>query len=200
MGEPMGSIRTESGAVFRRPSAYALQTLFLLSGLIFATPAASQDAGSPSVGQTLPASTPVPPCIVAKQALAADAQPVLLAGCRGHGFILGPATDFQVYRDDDLQATVVDIHNGEQRRVLLLTYPAADHPVLEDITGDIAMSVGRGPGSAIADLDIDFTGIGANGIVSAHSPQGSVGNPASIRLSDHIAAERAVLSAATAAK
>jgi len=197
----MGGISTNRGSCRRRIKAAHLAPLLAISGLaLFAAPAEGQNADPAASGQLLPPSAVLPPCVVVKQALTPNAEPVLLAGCRGHGLILGPATDYQVFRNDTLQATIVDVRNGAQRRVLLLTFLADDKPLLEDISGDISLSAGRGPGAALADLDIDFSDFASEGLVRARSAQlggADAAAPVTIGIADHIVQERIALRAAT---
>ncbi|MBA4163081.1 MAG: hypothetical protein C0510_00390 [Erythrobacter sp.] len=125
-------------------------------------PAASQDGGSAGGDNGN--------CIVAQAPT--DSPPfVVLADCQGHILNLGPATYFQVFQNQALKATVVDLHDGNRRRIVLLRSPDGSAPAIDVIGGTVTLDDGLVP-IPLTDLDIDFSGFAADGIVRLAPPNG----------------------------
>lgn len=121
-----------------------------LFGLGFsASPAAAQPA-SPANGES-----PSQHCrVYTVERIEGPAQE-LRADCRGRGVILGPATAFTVIANERLNASLVDMQFQTERRVWLLSMGADGLPLLEDISGQIALAAGRGPMSEIGDIVVN---------------------------------------------
>lgn len=92
------------------------------------------------------------------------AKPVF-ANCGGHGVMLGHANDFRVFRQEALQAVLVDMRRDQERRVLLVSLQPDGTPLLEDISGQISMAAGRGPLSSLEGVEIDLSGFAREGLV-----------------------------------
>jgi len=185
-----------------RRLAPAITAICLTAGAVLASPADAQASSSSATPTLLPSNVPLPPCVVTKQALSQGGPQVVLAGCGGRAFVLGPASDYQVYRNDSLQATIVDLRNGPQRRVFLISFPAANQPLLEDISGELALSAGRGPTSTVADLNVDFSGVATSGVLSvpASTASGTLASSVasgSINIGAQISQEQARLASST---
>lgn len=118
---------------------------------------------------TVPRESPVqgsaqPLCIVQSNAKL-GAPKVLVAFCGGHGTILGPADEFSVFPNETAQAVVVDIRNKGVRKILLVSDQGKGQPLLEDISGQISMSAGKGPMAPLEDMNIDLSSFGADGVI-----------------------------------
>ena len=118
---------------------------------------------------------------------------MVVANCGGSNLVLGPATSYQVYQNVSLLATIVDLRNGTQRRVLLLSWPGSK-PMIEDIGG--ALELQSGP-VAVTSLDIDFSHFATDGVVNI-SDGSATPTTTTVRVGDHISRERSLLSAAAA--
>jgi hypothetical protein len=137
-------------------------------------------------------SAPLKPCDVFAQPATDGQAPVLIANCSGEGFLLGSADSYQVLQNAALRATIVDITQGTERRVLMLSYD--NHkPLLEDITGSLALAAGRSAMSGINGLDIDLNAFAQSGTVSVRAAVGDAkpDNAATISLGSQIEAEQA---------
>lgn len=165
--------------------------LAMVAGLtLIAMPAEAQDVGADD--SSLSSSTSGAGCTI-NQALTDAGPQVLFADCHGRTLVLGPATDYRVFRNDSLEATIVDMRDGDERRILLLSSSRDGQPALKNIGGAI-MFEGASEPVAVADLDIDFSEFAADGSVFIRSPvagQSSSADPAVIRIGDHIARARA---------
>jgi hypothetical protein len=137
-------------------------------------------------------SAALPPCAVHEQERTDEKLPVLIADCGGQGFLLGPAESYTVLQNPQLHATLVDIVRGNTRRVLMLSYENG-RPLLEDITGDLALAAGRGVMSGIKGLDVDPGTFAQDGTISvrpAASDEVRTDTPATVNLGAQIAAEQ----------
>lgn len=99
---------------------------------------------------------------------AGDAKQVT-AICGRHGLLLGHADAFDVIRNVELGAVLVDMRHGSDRRVLLISLQGERPPLVEDISGQISLSAGEGPLSPIGDIDVDLTGFPRTGAVRVTS-------------------------------
>ena len=117
----------------------------------------------------------------------------LRANCRGRGFVLGSATEFSVVTNDALQATLVDARLGGERRVILLSFQDDGQPLVEDLSGEIALAAGRGPMSPLAGVDIDVATFASGGSIGVHGRSEDRGSAKAdgIGIGQHIALERA---------
>jgi hypothetical protein len=128
----------------------ALAAASLLSLGLSASPAAAQQA---SPAGTVPLSEL---CHVYAIEGAEGEPSELRANCRGQGLMLGRATEFEAVVNEGLKATLVDIRLGSARRVLLLSIQPDGSPLVEDMSGQIALAAGRGPMSEIDGVDLDL--------------------------------------------
>lgn len=127
--------------------------------------------------------------------VAATAQ-VLVANCNGQGILLGAADQYDVRTNKALGAVVVDIRYHGARRMLLISPRADGQPLLEDISGEIAMKAGKGPTSSIEDVGVDTASFASDGSVAVKASAG--GASGSIDLGRQIATERIREAAAAA--
>lgn len=185
-----------------RRAATAAMAMLLLGSAVLAGPAFAQDSPSPDGPEAAPAwqTQAVPdhdgPCrVFAFDAPGGDVKD-LRAGCGGHGLILGPVTSFEAIANEALQATLVDMHLGSSRRVVLLTMPADGQPLLEDLTGQLALAAGRGPMSELEGVELDLKAFARTGEVGVRGrPQDAGSRKAGkVGLARQIALTRARLS------
>ena len=162
----------------------------LSAGAAFcAIPAAAQDATS--VAGPAP-SGPMPMCLFRLEPVPQNTRQTLVANCRGRAFLLGFASDYQVVRNENLQATLVDVHNGPERKILLISMQASGQPLLEDLSGELALAAGRGPLSDLTGVTLDFTTFAADGQVAVQGRPEDTGpaRTSSIGIGQQIAMER----------
>jgi hypothetical protein len=176
-------LRLRSGRLPWPPALVALSAL----GLVLSVPAAAQEQ-DPSANAGLSSE----PCRVFATDGAEGEAKRLWANCRGRGVILGPVTRFQAIVNEGLQATLVDTRFGSEQRVLLLSIQDDGQPLVEDLSGQIALAAGRGPLSEITGLEIDLGGFAEGGRLSVRAdPQAASQQAAQLDLGRQIAAERA---------
>jgi hypothetical protein len=82
--------------------------------------------------------------------------------------MLGPVSEFVAIDNDKLQATLIDAHIGSERRILLLSLQDDGRPLLEDLSGEIALAAGRGPMSGTNGIDLDLERFGSTGQIGVH--------------------------------
>jgi len=92
----------------------------------------------------------------------------LMAVCDGKAFVLGLADIYEVVENSSLEATIIDLARAGERRVLMISSPAGE-PLLEDISGTLAKSAGRGPMSRLDDVTIDFSSFAEDGTIRTAS-------------------------------
>ncbi len=116
----------------------------------------------------------------------------IVAGCAGRGFLLGPADSFQVYENTELQAVLIDLLWGSERRVLMISFPEGS-PFLEDITGNLGHAAGRGPLSGLRNVSIDFSQFEKSGAVHAQDARHGVSQSSAgrVELAQSLSSERA---------
>lgn len=133
------------------------------ASLLFTMPAHAQAGRGDPPGGTSAVCT-----VQTSEALgpAVDAAKPLVAICQSQGLLLGYADSFQVYSHNGLQAVLVDVHRGAQRRVLLVSLQNDGRPLVEDISGQLAMNAGRGPLSGLEGLQIDVGSFVRDGSVA----------------------------------
>lgn len=177
------------------------RTCFRFGALILAGLACLALSGTSALAQTdlrphPPSSGPSAICDVRADATVMEAlesaKPVI-ANCRGHGLILGQADEFEVFTHEASQSVLVDLRFGVDRKVLLISLQNERAPLLEDISGQISMAVGRGPLSNLEGLEIDASGFVLRGRLGVQSRTDDAGRPAqtsSIDLGQQIAASR----------
>jgi hypothetical protein len=125
----------------------------------------------------------------------------LRAACRDRGIMLGLASQFQVIVNEALRATLVDIRWEGQRRLLLLSMLDDGAPLVEDLTGQLALAAGRGPMSSLEGVEIDlgaFTLTGEIGVRGRPEDDGAAKTD-KIAVGPQLAAERVRRAAATTA-
>lgn len=162
--------------------------LLLAGGMILAAPAIAQET---SGGAAEADSSTMPDCLFRVEPASEQGPKTLFGNCRGRGFILGPAEDYQVFRNDELEATIVDLRFGSDRRILMLSLQEDDQVLLEDLSGQIALAGGRGPLSDLAGLEIDIGAFGKDGALAVVSgAEGRPGQATQLNIGQQVAAER----------
>jgi hypothetical protein len=111
----------------------------------------------------------------------------LFAVCKGKAFVLGHADFYVLVENPGLEATIVDLIRNGERRVLMISFPKGE-PLLEDITGTLAKSAGRGAMSGLKDVQLDFSSFVQDGKVRAAST-GEAGRSGEVNMGLQIAAE-----------
>lgn len=135
-------------AKFRRSA----NLLLIGAGLLLTTPGAAQRAGETSSVADVAGR----PCNVFAVKGTEGRPQELRAKCKDRGLALGRVTAFEAIFSEQSQATLIDAHLGDQRRVLLVTVRNDGTPLAEDLTGQIARAAGRGPMSDIAGIELDL--------------------------------------------
>ncbi len=92
-------------------------------------------------------------------------------------FFLGQASAFELVTSKDPNAVLVDVRLGDQRRILMLSIPG-EQPLVEDLTGQLALAAGRGPMSGIDGVELDLGRFAQTGVVGLRAPpvEGRVAN------------------------
>lgn len=178
-----------------RALAIFVGTTLLGFGLL-ATPAAAQ-AGS----EARASSEQTPVCSVEANDTfgppIGNARPVV-AICKGQGLLLGYADEFTIATQEALQTVLVDMHRGTDRRVLLISLQSDGPPLLEDISGQISKSAGRGPMSSLEGIEIDVSGFTGDGMIAVRGrpeDNGGTARAGAINLGRQIAQVRSSLAA-----
>lgn len=120
----------------------------------------------------------------------------LHASCGARGLTLGTFSSFEVVNSKDLSAMLVDVRRGNERRIFMLSI-SAGQPLLEDLTGQIALASGRGPMSELSGLDLDLARFEQTGAIGVREPAGDRRSAkfADLDLGQQIARERGRLGA-----
>lgn len=129
--------------------------------------------------------------LAAAQAFEAGPQEVVV-GCDGYGFSLGRADSYRSKTSRALQALAVVTQLGNEQRVWLISRRDGTSPLLEEITGSLARSAGRGEVFGLDGIEVDLTGFEKGSVVAVH-PTGR-GRPAEagqLNVGDGLAVERA---------
>lgn len=114
----------------------------------------------------------------------------ILASCHGQGVVLGYADSFSVAENPGFNAVLVDLRRNGARRVVMVVLPAEGPPSVEDLSGDISASAGKGPRSPIDDVDIDLARFARDGSIDVRKGVG-MSETSRIRLDDRAAGARA---------
>lgn len=116
----------------------------------------------------------------------------LRATCNGRGLILGEASDYRTAYNEALKATLVDMRLDGERRLLLITIQDDGLPLLEDLSGQIALAAGRGPMSELDGLEIDLGRYLTDGEIAVRPPAGGAAGEKSgeVNIGEQIALER----------
>ena len=133
-------------------------------------------------------------CAVTAQPGEIDGVETLHADCSGRLVILGPATAYKVVPNERLNATLIDLQFEHERRMLLLSMGADGLPLLEDISGQVALAAGRGPMSDIGDVVVDpgeFARAGRISVRADERAESARGENRQIALDEQLARERA---------
>lgn len=130
-------------------------------------------------------------CLFRSDAATAKAPQVLWANCGGRGLLLGSAQTYEALFNPALQAMLVDLQNGSDRRLLLITMQPSGVPRLEDLSGQVALAAGRGPISALTGIAIDSSSFAATGTVAVSGGTSETSRTGSISVGEQIALERA---------
>jgi hypothetical protein len=155
-------------------------------------PAMAQDAESALASVTAQTAAPAS-CSVFAENAEADGVQIVRAICAGRVMILGPTTSYSAIPNRKLGATVVDMRMRDERRVLLLSIDPEGLPLVEDISGQIALAAGRGPMSDIADVTVEpgeFASSGRIAVQADARAQAAPGEVRRIALDEQLARER----------
>lgn len=138
---------------------------------LLSTAAVAQEAGVSLLVQ--PPALPPPPagvqvpsdkvCAVFAFEDAKDRPQQLRAVCKGRVLFLGPVTSFQAIENEALKAELIDVHFDNDRQIWLLTIQDDGSTLQEDLTGQIALTAGRGPMSTIDGIALDFKAFADSG-------------------------------------
>jgi hypothetical protein len=200
MGEQMEGQATDIGARAEaacqrgiRRLVSGILAMLIAGGALWAMPATAQDsAATQDTASAAGASLRVPPvCLFRTESAREPAPGMLQANCGGRIFGLGLADSYTPVSNPGLKAEIVDVRWRAERHVWLLSQQDDGQFLLEDLSGSIALSAGRGPMSDLRGLDIDISGF-ATGALVAVAPQAQApGKAGQVRVGDQIAAERA---------
>jgi hypothetical protein len=178
-------------------SVFTCAALAILAAPAFAAPAAAQDAEVPAPPRwsehwRAPADTGGPCMIFATESRNEGVSDVR-AACGGHGIVLGAATGYEAITSEDLQATLVDLRLGSLRRVVLLTLQSDGQPLLEDLTGQLALAAGRGPMSDLEGVELDLGQFVRSGVIGVRGQAQDTGprKAARVELAPQVASARA---------
>jgi hypothetical protein len=122
----------------------------------------------------------------------------LRASCNGRGFLLGSVSAFDVVNNKDLSAMLVDARLGDQRRILMLSVQG-EQPLVENLTGQIALIAGRGPMSDLSGVDLDLSRFANAGVVGVRGQpeKGKLAKGGDVDLGQQISREREQVSLRT---
>lgn len=121
----------------------------LLSLGLSASPAAAQQ-------YPLPSERPEAGICTVFAGASVDGMQEVRARCWGTGLTLGSADRFRAFANPTLRSTIVEIERGGKRRVLLLRPFVDEQPLVEDISGTLAVAAGRVSWAGIDGLTLDF--------------------------------------------
>ena len=160
------------------------------------TPASAQSLSPQALAAALAAQ---PFCSVQTAAALKASMPVgtLIAFCGTHGVVLGHADTYKVIANESAKALLVDISNNGVRKILLVSDQGDAQPLLEDISGQIALNAGRGPMGRLEDVDIDLSSFASDGAigVAGHAAGAESGKTGRIDLAQQVASVRAARAA-----
>jgi hypothetical protein len=91
------------------------------------------------------------------------------ASCWGTGFILGTADRFRSSINLELDATIVELERGDEKRVLLLRELPDGRPILEDMESTLALAGGRSAVSDIDGLSFDLARFPTDGLIAVNN-------------------------------
>jgi hypothetical protein len=170
------------GPAFRAPLILALGAASTGVGA-FAAPVAAQTAAANAQSQMCR--------IYAVDGTGGQPQEVH-ADCRGRGVTLGPAETYETAVNPELQATLVDTRFRGQRQVWLISFQEDGQLLLEDVSGSIALSAGRGPMSDLRGLEIDTRGFARDGSIKVdRDPGAAPGAAGLVDIGERMALEHA---------
>jgi len=117
----------------------------------------------------------------------------LIAKCGDRAFPLRLATRFKAITNDALGATLIDLYQDDERRVFLLSIQENGEPLIEDLTGQIALAAGRGAMSPIDGVALDIGAFPGSGEIDVLRAQQDREKPLveRIDIGQQIALERA---------
>ncbi|MGV3553824.1 MAG: hypothetical protein ACO1OD_01060 [Croceibacterium sp.] len=106
--------------------------------------------------------------------------------------MLGEATAYEVRANHSLRATLVDTWFWDNRRVLLISQQDDGSPLVEDLSGQIALAAGRGPMSGLVGVELDLSQYIETGSISVResATSGAKRQEAQVNLGAQIALER----------
>lgn len=144
----------------------------LLKSLLIAGAAALALQAEATAAQPTPGAGSAPSCEGFEQPPSAGLEPVLHVVCGRAGTMLGPVDAFEMVDLPALRSAVVVSTLHGSKRVWLVMQEGDRVLAVEEITGTVARSMGRGPHRRIDDLDLDL-GRGAAGLLTASLKPGT---------------------------
>jgi hypothetical protein len=163
-----------------------------LVAINLSAPVLAQDTESDLASVTAQGVAPAG-CNVFAENADTDGVQIVRAICAGRVMILGPATSYTAIPNQKLAATLVDMRMGHERRVWLLSVGADGLPLLEEISGQIALAAGRGPMSDIGDVVVEpdeFASAGRIAVQADARAEAAPGQLRRIALDEQLARER----------
>lgn len=162
-------------SLFREGATWPL----VAAGLLAASPSAAQRYQLP--GERLDS----PICSVFAGS-SADGLREVRARCWGTALSLGYADSFRVMENRELRSTLVELEHSGKRRLLLIRPTVGDRPMLEDISGMLAVAAGRFSSSGIDGLTLDVDEFGTSGRIGVASESSAAARLERERSSDAI--------------
>jgi hypothetical protein len=95
--------------------------------------------------------------------------------------VLGAADRYRAFLNFRLKATLVEIERFGTVNVLLLREGADGQPVLEDVTGALAVAAGRAPWDRLEGLSLDAAHFSSQGRIALRPDAGDVASARGVR-------------------
>jgi hypothetical protein len=134
-------------------------------------------AGSPAIAQTQVMTTAAAAgtCRVLSSKSNPEGQQQLFAECGKQGHMLGSVSDFTAIGNARVGAILIDARLGQARRILLLSQQPDGQPLLENLNGEIAIAVGRGPMSDLVGVTINWDEFASAGTLAVYGAAADTG-------------------------
>jgi hypothetical protein len=166
--------------------------------LVFALLPAVAAAHVPGAAQDYPHPAEQPAsaaCTVSEGATAEDGIRPIRAHCWGYGLDLGSASRATWSSNEELRATIVELERSGERQVLLLRPFAGGSPIVEDLTGTLALRAARRSWEGLQGLSFELAGFAESGSIAVTSADAAI-EPFTLDVAEYIALDEARLAAA----
>lgn len=133
--------------------------------------------------------TTIEPCKLIEGPPDRAGKPQIAVGCGSSGLLLGSGDAAQGQTDPGSGAIAVKLVRFGMSRVFLVTPRIGAGPLLEEITGKLAVALGRRFDLGIGDADVDLTGFPGNleiRVTSTHLIPGQARASALVVLGEHV--------------